>query len=128
MAAINASKHSVTQGGEATQEYGVGIWNLHVVITNDDGSWFAQAFEIDYAAQGSSLADVKTRFEKGLCSTLHEHLQVYGEITHLIQPAPAEVWQELLNDSGEDNRYEYSQMSFHRLPFKDIEYRLPKAA
>ena len=109
--------------------YGVGIWNLHVIVTHDDGSWFAQAAEIDYAAQGESLDDVKTRFQDGLCATIHEHLKVYGHIDHFIQPAPADVWKEVLK--AEPDHHEYSQVSFHMvpsLPFKGIEYILPKAA
>lgn len=107
--------------------FGVGIWNLHVIITHDDESWFAQAAEIDYAAQGDSLEDVKSRFQQGLCATIHEHLTVYGTIDHLIHPAPPEVWKEIVSIS-EGAQHEYSQLSIHLVPFTQIEYILPKAA
>jgi hypothetical protein len=128
MSAHNAIKGSKNHSGEATKNVGVGIWNLHVMITNDDGSWFAQAFEIDYAAQGSTLDDVKARFETGLYATIDEHLKVFGGLKQLVQPAPPEVWQELLETCNEEHQFEYSQISVHKLPFKNIEYRLPKAA
>lgn len=106
---------------------GVGIWNLHVIITSDDGSFFAQAAEIDYAAQGDSLEDVKGRFQQGLCATIHEHLTVYGNIEHLVHPAPPEVWKEIFG-VAEGAQHEYSQLSVHFVPFTQIEYILPKAA
>jgi hypothetical protein len=119
---------SDAQVGGATL-YGVGIWNLHVLVTNDDGSWFAQAAEIDYAAEGDSLNDVKQRFEEGLCATIHQHLKVYGHLDHMIQPAPREVWQELLKATAPTMQQEYSQVSFHLLRFTQVEYTiLPKAA
>ncbi len=116
---------SGTDPGEATLVK-VGVWNLHVLVTNDDGSWFAQAAEIDYAAQGESLDDVKKRFEEGLCSTIDLHLRMYDSIDNMIQPAPPEVWQELIKAT--DRHHEYSQVSFHLLRFNQVEYTLPKAA
>jgi hypothetical protein len=103
----------------------VGIGNLRVMITNDDGSWFAQGLEIDYAAQGESLDDAKRRFEQGLAATITEHLRVYGTIERLLQPAPREVWQEFLGPSAMV-RAGYSQLSFHK--FEGIAYFKAKAA
>lgn len=100
------------------------IGNLRVMITHDDGSWFAQALEIDYAAQGTSLQDVKTRFEKGLAATIHEHLKIFGSINKLLQPAPPDVWVQLVQ--AVKTAKVYSQLSFHllplELPFGKIEY------
>ncbi len=121
----NTMEAPSAKGGETTL---VGIWNLHVMVTTDDGSFFAQAFEIDYAAQGGSLDEVKHNFESGLCDTIHEHLKVFGSIESMIQPAPAEVWQELAKVTVPEMQHEYSQVSLHYLPFKNIEYILPKAA
>ena len=42
----------------------VGIWNLHVQITREDQQWFAQGYEIDYAACGSSQEDVKNKVSR----------------------------------------------------------------
>ena len=122
------AKKSGEHAGGATL-YGVGIWNLHVIITHDDGSWFAQAAEIDYAAQGDSVEDVKSRFQQGLCSTIHEHLTVYGDLDQFLQPAPPEVWKEIMKAvSADGGHHELSQLSVHFVPFKQIEYILPKAA
>lgn len=109
----------------------VGIGNLRVMITPEDGSWFAQALEIDFAAEGTSLPDVKRRFEKGLEATIDEHIKVFGNIDKLLQPAPTEAWRELLSVIPGADRYRFSQVSIHiaeALPFKGITYIEPRAA
>ena len=58
----------------------VGARQLRVVVTNEEGSWFARGLEIDYFAQGSSREDVKRRFEEGLCATIDEYLKKHGSI------------------------------------------------
>ena len=129
-----------TKSGTATAIHGikesngraahvVGIGNLRVMITHDDGAWFAQALEIDYASQGSSIADVKRRFEDGLRATIDEHLKIFGSIEKLLQPAPREVWVELVDAATMAKLY--SQMSVHvheALPFDKIEYYERRAA
>ena len=104
----------------------VGIGNLRVVIIEENGMWFAQGLEIDYAAQGHTLEDVKKQFEDGLCATIHEHLRVHGTIDKMLNAAPPTVWKEMLYDpSGLKKRY--SQVSAHHnlnrfLPFENINY------
>jgi len=66
---------------------------LRVMITRDGSGWFAQGLEIDYAAGGNSIEDVKGRFQRGLEATIHEHLKVFGSIEHLMKLAPSEEWQ-----------------------------------
>ena len=114
----------------------VGIGNLRVVIVQEGKEWFAQSLEIDYAAQGSSLARVKKAFEKGLAATVHEHLRVYGTIEKLLKPAPPEVWKDMLFGVAVTGKHfkRFSQISLHSklqqaLPFAAIDYlELPKAA
>jgi hypothetical protein len=103
----------------------VGIGNIRVFIVNEENSWFAQALEIDYAAQGKSLADVKKNFENGFVATIHEHLKVFGTITKLLKPAPQEVWAEVFS-SGKKVKF-YSQFSSHynlpeALPFSGLDF------
>lgn len=107
----------------------VGLWNLHVRITNDADYWFAQGYEIDYAAEGSSLEDVKTRFQCGLSATIHEHLKIHGTAEKLLTPAPQEAWQALRDAPG--SRHTYSQQGIYTfmdpsimdsLPYPAIEY------
>jgi len=120
--------HGVKQAKGGTAHV-VGIGNLRVMITRDDGSWFAHALEIDYAAQGSSWADVKRRFENGLRATIDEHLKIYGSIEKLLWPAPPEVWAELFK--AESTVKLYAQVSVHvhkALPFDQIEYYERRAA
>src|SRR6476660_3872107 len=103
----------------------VGIGNIRVFITPDENNGFAQALEIDYAAQGNSLEDVKKSFADGFCATIHEHLKIFGNIEKLLKPAPPEVWAEVFG-SGSKLRL-YSQLSFHKnlpsmLPFSGVDF------
>ena len=66
---------------------------VHVLILNDDGSWFAQGLELDYSAEGTGLEDVQSRFEKGLASTIRGYLKRDGNITAFFEkPASLEYW------------------------------------
>lgn len=65
---------------------------LRVLITNDDGSWFLQGVEIDYAAEADSLDGAKACFKDGIGATARRHLGVFGQTNNMLQPAPAEVW------------------------------------
>ena len=112
----------------------VGIWNLHVRITCESQQWFAQGYEIDYAACGSSQEDVKKRFQDGIAATIHEHLKLFGTIEGFLSPAPAGAWQELKKVPGK--QHAYSHVGIHELfpdqsvqdlfPFDGIEYREPE--
>ena len=93
----------------------VGIGPLRVVIAQEDGGWFAQALEIDYVAQGSSLEDVQNNFSEGFTATIDEYLKVYGSINELLKPAPAEVWRELVFMPSQQG-FDYVQVSIHELP------------
>jgi hypothetical protein len=111
----------------------VGIGNLRVLLLKDEGSWFAQGLDIDYFAQGSSLADAQRRFQSGLLETIDVHLGTYGNIDGVLQPAPAEVWAEFLRTPS--LRRLYSQVSFHKgesnlavLPFSGVEFYEAAAA
>jgi hypothetical protein len=108
----------------------VGIGNLRVMLFNDHGSWFAQGLEIDLCAQGSSLDDVKERFENGLRETIHQHLKTYGNIKGVLQIAPQEVWDEVYAAKPQISLY--SQISLHEfhpaLQFSGIEYYEKAAA
>ncbi len=73
----------------------VGIGPIKVIICNEDGSWFAQGVDIDYAANGTSLDDVQTNFESGLAGTIDLHIKMYGNLKKFLKQAPQEVWDEL---------------------------------
>ncbi len=88
----------------------VGIGNLRVVICADEDGWFAQGLEIDYAASGSTVDQVKKNFENGLKGTIDLHVQMYDSIEKLLSPAPREIWKELY---WSGKRYRFSQVSFH---------------
>lgn len=110
----------------------VHVGNLRVMVTNDDGSWFAQALEIDYAAEGETLDEMKARFEQGLHQTIGEHLRVFGGLEHLLQPAPVDAWRDFY--AGACDRYRFSRVFAHtdvptfvldHFPFKGIDYFKP---
>ena len=102
--------------------------NLRVLITPDDGMWFAQSLEIDYAAAGTSVEDVKERFQKGLALTIGEHLKMYGELDKFFVPSPPEVWKEFFElSSGKRFTLNFSiiaapQIVKEKSPFSSIEY------
>ena len=106
----------------------VGILNLKVILIQEAGSWFAQGLEIDYAAEGKTLEEVKAAFEKGFCGTIYENLRVYGKLDKFLVPAPVEIWKEMFYDCSDMNAF--SQITVHNLaekvgsllPFKAIEY------
>ncbi len=84
----------------------VGFGNIRVIIVPDGGAYFAQGLEIDYAAQGSTVTEVKKNFEVGLEATIKTLQKIYGSITGILQPAHPDVWQELVHEKTElHNRY-----------------------
>jgi|SRR5579875_389764 len=115
--------HASSKNGDA-----VGIGNLRVLLTDEEGAWFAQGLEIDYATQGVSFEDVKHKFEEGLRATIKEHLRIFGSIENLLVTAPDETWQEFfVHATG--LRFRHSQVSFHApVGTVEIEYRTRTAA
>ena len=101
------------------------------MLAKDGTSWVAQGIELDYAAAGTSMEDVKTRFQDGLCATIQEHLNRFGDLKNLIVPAKAAVWLDLLHSQPESEYY--SSISEHRFvppitadfPFGSIRYLVP---
>src|ERR1700692_1920059 len=84
----------------------VGFGNLRVFIIKDDGMWFAQCVDINYAAQGASEPEVKANFERGLRSTVEEHLRRFGSIENLLARTPSpRVRQELMRHMPRTFRY-----------------------
>ncbi len=105
----------------------IALGNIRVIITRDEDAWFAQGLELDYAAQGNSIEDVKKAFETGLEATIQDHLQIHGSIRGMLKTAPPDVWAEMLYEpSAHHNRF--SQVSIHALsregfPFAALEFR-----
>jgi hypothetical protein len=109
------AKHTTAYHGKAKDGRDVvEIGNLRVIIVKDDDAWFAQGLEIDYAVQGSSVANVKSKFERGLCATIHENLKTFGNIEGILRVAPQEVWQELFYNPSRKLK-EYSSVSLHAI-------------
>lgn len=103
--------HIQTPDGE---NHAVGVFNLHVILTPDCNSWFAQGLEIDYASQGETIEEAKKNFEIGFKSTIHAHIQMFGSIEKLLKLAPAEVWKEMSKVPASQWKG-YSHTSFHNL-------------
>jgi hypothetical protein len=106
----NASDPVAVHGTDGSTHM-VGVGNIKVIICHDEDAWFAQGLDIDYAANGHSLEEVKTNFQIGLKGTIDLHIKAYGHIKKFLKVAPQEVWDEL-RASGD--HYQYSQVSFHK--------------
>jgi hypothetical protein len=113
---------------------------LQVILAPEAGMWVAQAIEIDYAAAGDSLEDVKERFEDGLASTIHTHLEMFGNLDSLIVPAPPKQWRDLWEQKGK-RLSRFSQTTLHQVversefenlaqffPFETINYYTTQAS
>ena len=114
---------------DAGEQHAVLVNALRVVVTQDEGQWFAQGLELDYAAAGTSEEDVKTRFAQGLGATINEHIQIYGNIDKVVKVAPQDAWDLWL---AGDRRYTLDHVSIHNfqesapavqeLPFSSIAF------
>jgi len=94
---------------EHGDSHAVLLLSLKVMITEEEGYWFAQCLEIDYATDGESLEDVTKRFEDGLQKAIDVHLKEFGNLDNLLQPAPTRV---LMEFNQKFTRL-YSQASLH---------------
>lgn len=123
---------------EDGKQHIVGVKALHVLLTKDGDGWFAQGLEIDYAATGSSIDEVKENFAHGLALTVHEHLTIFGDIEKILVMAPQETWKEYLAATPESLREGYSTVQLHevtpdgqsmlqgqKIPFEQIQFVTP---
>lgn len=146
----NAKHLSVNTGDGGSAHFAwVDELRVHVFADAED-VWYAQALEIDYIAQGTTLEEVKKHFGEGLAATVSEHIRLFGSIEKLLQPADAEAWKRYWAEAKE-GKLEYSQASLHvldesceervfsattersraasdELPFKAIAYAQPAEA
>ena len=108
----------------------VAIWNLSVLIVPDDKFWFAQGLEINYGAQGDTVAEAQENFQTGLLATIKQHLRIHGNIEKLLKFAPSEILKEAAQHKSSIKRF--GQVSFHEIledkdqigiPFDGIDYR-----
>ena len=79
---------------EHGETHNVILLDLSVMITKEEGYWFAQCLEIDYAVDGESRKDVMDRFTAGLAETIDMHLSKFDSIDNLLKPAPSRVLME----------------------------------
>jgi hypothetical protein len=127
------NKNLATKADE--QKHVLAVEGLRVLITRDGDYWFAQGLEIDYAAAGASLEDVKDKFAEGLCLSLVENLRLYGDVKQFVKIAPEEEWNKLLR--GGASQFDLSvkrivelpsQLPETGLPFDSIHFYQPKTA
>jgi hypothetical protein len=97
----------------------VGIGNLRVLVCKDGGAWFAQGLEIDYAANGRTLKEVKHNFEEGLAKTIDLHIKVYDNLDKFLDAAPRSAWKDLWQ-LNKKRIYDYSQVSQHASLLKSL--------
>lgn len=109
-----------------------------LLIQEEEEQWFAQGLELDYAAAGDTVDDVKERFQQGLGVTITEHLKIYGSVENLLRVAPQETWDLWLKA---DKHYNFTHATLHdlgdnkeimtksrRLPFSSIQFMEPATA
>jgi hypothetical protein len=114
----------------------VGLWNIRVLICPDGPAWFAQGIDIDYAAQGNTLDDVKLRFQEGLRATIEQNLKTYDTIERLLAFAPPSVLLQMIRSKSAFKAL--SQVSFHEIgpavqqamnqAYEGIQYFIPAEA
>lgn len=115
----------------------VGIFDLQVLVARDgDDSWVAQGVEIDYAVCGTSLDDVRKRFELGLSKMIQAHFVKFGNLDRLLQPAPLAAWTSLMRSQSPAQEWLYRAVSVHEfidpqrvndIPFARIKYAIPRS-
>jgi hypothetical protein len=88
-----------------------------VLITKHEDGWVAQGLEIDYAIDGSSVEDVKKRFEQGLTLTVKANLRVHRNITRLLSNiAPPAIWAKFFAAVPPDVRHKSNLITVRTLP------------
>ena len=114
---------------DAGDQHAVPVNALRVVVTQDEGQWFAQGPELDYAAAGTTEEDVKTRFAQGLGATINEHIRIYGNIERVVKVAPQDAWDLWLTgdrhytpDHVSIRNLQESAPAFRALPFSGIAF------
>lgn len=125
---------------ERVDTHFIAVWNLRVWVREEDGWFFAQGLEVDYAAQGSTRDEVMQLFKDGFAATIDDHLRVYGTIEEFLRPVSAQVMMDFNARMGDAKPL--CSVSIHIHPVKktadipevaetNIEfefYELPKAA
>lgn len=93
----------------------VAVSALRVMLLEDSSGWFAQGLEIDYAASGASVDEVKTNFENGFAATMREHLTMYGNIEKFLSPAGKEAWDEFYHPPINTVQQSFSCVNYCKL-------------
>lgn len=110
-------------------KHAVVVNDLRVMLLKDGDSWFAQGLELDYAAAGSSIEEVKKKFESGFAQTIREHLLMYGNLSRFTQVAPQETWNEFFNAPPETKHMVLSTLQIHDLveesDLSELDVKLP---
>lgn len=103
----------------------VGLNKLRVLVVEQDQDWFAQGVDLDYAAAGRSLDEVRWNFEHGLESTIRLHLERFSCLDHLLRLTPRRV----LDEIAPKHEFDFSMSVTHdlsdqltMLPFGGITY------
>ena len=78
------------------------IRDLRVVIVRDGDQWFAQGVDVDYAASGESIEDVKHRFALGLVKSMLVNLEQFGSLDSFLKHPPRSEIERI--EDGPDSR------------------------
>ena len=132
---MGANHKHVTASNRELDAHLVAVWNLRVWITEEDGQFFAQGLEVDYAAQGSTLDEVMKIFGDGFARSIDAHIREHGNISGFLRPVSAEVMMDFNARKGDRKPIDCISVSLHVHPARKSEtatniefYELPKAA
>ena len=71
------------------------VAGLHVLLAPDGDGWHAQGLQIDYAASGTTIEEVKDAFVRGFVGTIRANLKRFGSIDRLLRrQAPSSYFQQ----------------------------------
>jgi hypothetical protein len=95
---------------------------LHVLVKNNDGSFFGQGLELDYVAEGESFMDLQDRFVNGLLATIKMNVKNKTVSSFLTNIASGYDW---LNFYNTNYKSLHSIPIKHQyLPFRSIDFKL----
>ena len=101
------------------------LGHLRAVLYYDHSVWIAEALEVDYLAQGSSIEDVRARFERGLGLTIAENVK-NGTSRQWLHPNEADAWRQLFASNVRQLGWVpvdgLPEIGAHDFPFGAIDY------
>lgn len=91
-----------------------------IIVEESPGVWSALGVEIDYAASGKSIDEVRQNFERGLALTIGANIRKFGTIERLLRFSPPSEWVALTESGGQ---HQFSLETLHEIPDSHLPYQ-----